>query len=447
MLNKNIKYIINKIEKHNFKAYLVGGAVRNFVLGLEAFDFDITTNALPDDIENIFPKTIPTGKKYGTITVIHDNNSYEITTFRSDGIYSDGRRPDSVSFSTELIEDLKRRDFTINALCIDIEEKLIDCFNGIEDIKNKVIRCIGNPDERFTEDALRMMRAVRFMTQLKFTMDEDTRLSIIKNNALIKKVSVERISEELNKILLSDKPSDGIRALVDTGLMKHIIPEFMDTIGFNQHNPYHDKDVFEHTMEVLDNTKPKLNLRLSALLHDISKPECFTQDKSGRGHFYEHELKSSQRAKLIMERLKYPHDITEDVRVLIRYHLLKSVDMKDKGVKRFINNVGIDRLDNMFELNIADIKGKSKIADISGFERLEILREKCKNIFERKEPLSKKDLKINGNDLEALGIKKGPIYTEILNKVLDLVLEFPEKNIKEELEKYVLSLVNPGSDK
>lgn len=442
MLNKNIKYIISKIEKHNFKAYLVGGAVRNKILSLEVFDYDITTNALPEDIENIFPKTIPTGKKYGTITVVHDNDAYEITTFRSDGIYSDGRRPDSVSFSTELIEDLKRRDFTINALCIDINEKLIDYFNGIDDIKNKVIRCIGNPDERFTEDALRMMRAVRFMSQLKFTIDEDTRLSIIKNNALIKKVSVERINEEFNKILLSDKPSDGIRTLVDTGLMKQIVPEFMDTIGFNQHNPYHDKDVFEHTMEVLDNTKPKLSLRLAALFHDISKPECFTQDENGRGHFYEHEVKSSQRAKLIMERLKYPNDITEDVRVLIRYHLLKSIDTKDKGVKRFINNVGIDRLEDMFELNVADIKGKSKIADLAGFERLEILRRKCKDIIERQEPLSRKDLKINGCDLETLGIDKGHIYTEILNKVLDLVLEFPDKNNKEELEKYVLKLVN-----
>lgn len=442
MLDKNIKYIINKLENNNFKAYLVGGAVRNKILGLDAFDYDITTNALPEDIESIFPKTIPTGKKFGTITVIHNNNSYEITTFRNDGIYSDGRRPDSVSFSTELIEDLKRRDFTINALCIDSNEKLIDYFNGIEDIKSKVIRCIGNPDERFTEDALRMMRAVRFMTQLKFTMDEDTRMSIIKNNSLIKRVSVERIREELNKILLSDKPSDGIRALVDTGLMEQIIPEFMDIIGFNQHNPYHDKDVFEHTMEVLDNTKAKLNLRLSALFHDISKPECFTQDESGRGHFFNHEVKSSERAKSIMERLKYPNDLIEDVRVLIRYHLLKSVDMKDKGVKRYINNVGIERLDDMFSLNIADIKGKSKIADIAGFERLEVLREKCRNIIERKEPLSRKDLEINGNDLEALGIEKGHIYTEILNKALDLVLEFPEKNNKEELIKYVQGLIN-----
>lgn len=442
MLNKDIEYIMKKIEEHNFKAYLVGGAVRNFVLGLDVSDYDITTNALPDDIEKIFPKTIPTGKRFGTITVIHNKKSYEVTTFRSDGTYTDGRRPDSVSFSNELIEDLKRRDFTINSICMDVNENIIDYFNGLEDIKNKIIRCIGNPDERFAEDALRMLRAVRFKSQLKFTLEESTRLSILKNNALIKNVSVERISDELNKILLSDKPSDGIRALVDTGLMNQIIPEFMDTIGFEQHNPYHDKDVFEHTMEVLDNIEPKLRLRLSALFHDISKPECFTQDESGRGHFFNHEVKSSERAKSIMERLKYPNDLIEDVRVLIRYHLLKSVDMKDKGVKRYINNVGIERLDDMFSLNIADIKGKSKIADIAGFERLEVLREKCRNIIERKEPLSRKDLEINGNDLEALGIEKGHIYTEILNKALDLVLEFPEKNNKEELIKYVQGLIN-----
>lgn len=442
MLNKDIEYIMKKIEEHNFKAYLVGGAVRNFVLGLDVSDYDITTNALPDDIEKIFPKTIPTGKRFGTITVIHNKKSYEVTTFRSDGTYTDGRRPDSVSFSNELIEDLKRRDFTINSICMDVNENIIDYFNGLEDIKNKIIRCIGNPDERFAEDALRMLRAVRFKSQLKFTLEEGTRLSILKNNALIKNISVERISDELNKILLSDKPSDGIRALVDTGLMNQIIPEFMDTIGFEQHNPYHDKDVFEHTMEVLDNIEPKLRLRLSALFHDISKPECFTQDESGRGHFFNHEVKSSERAKSIMERLKYPNDLIEDVRVLIRYHLLKSVDMKDKGVKRYINNVGIERLDDMFSLNIADIKGKSKIADIAGFERLEILREKCRNIIERKEPLSRKDLEINGNDLETLGIEKGHIYTEILNKALDLVLEFPEKNNKEELIKYVQGLIN-----
>lgn len=442
MINNKIRHIITQINNKGFEAYLVGGSVRNFILGLKISDFDITTNALPEEIEKIFPKTIPTGKKYGTITVIHDSDSYEVTTFRSDGQYSDGRRPDKVTFSTNLIDDLKRRDFTINAICSDVDGNIIDYFGGIEDIKNKIVRCIGNPDERFKEDALRMLRAVRFMVQLKFSLDEETKLSIIKNKFLIKNVSAERIQDEFNKILLCDKPSYGIRMLVETGLMKQIIPEFIDTVGFEQHNPYHDKDVFDHTMEVLDNVRPTLNLRLAAFFHDISKPECFTQDEKGIGHFYNHNIVSAVRGKEIMERLRYPNSLIEDVRVLVRYHMIKSIDMKDKGVKRFINNVGIDRLEDMFALNIADTKGKSEIADKSGLEKLETLREKCRNIIEHKEPLSRKDLRINGNDLEALGIKKGKVYTEILNKALDLVLEFPEKNEKEELEKYVLSLIN-----
>ncbi len=438
MLNKSIKYILKNINNHGYEAYVVGGAVRNYLLGKDIADFDVTTNALPDYIEKLFEKTIPTGKKFGTITVLHDNNSYEITTFRSDGVYSDGRRPDSVSFSNELKEDLKRRDFTINAMCMDYDENIIDYFGGKEDLKNNIIKCIGNPDERFNEDALRMIRAVRFMTQLRFTIDEETRLSIIKNSHFIKAISIERIHDDLNKILLSEKPSRGIRMLVNTGLIDYIIPEYLSSVGFNQHNPYHDKNVFEHVMEVLDNIEPKLNLRLAAFFHDISKPECFTQDENGRGHFYGHHIKSATVTKEIMKRLKYSNDLIEDVSILIRYHYLKEIDMKDKGVKRFINNVGIDRLDDMFALNIADIKGKSSTAN---FDKVEALRKKCNEIINNKEPLNRKDLDIDGNDLENLGIKKGKLYGELLDKALELVLEFPEKNNKEELTEYIMTLI------
>jgi len=438
MLNKSIKYILKNINNHGYEAYVVGGAVRNYLLGKDIEDFDVTTNALPDYIEKLFEKTIPTGKKFGTITVLHDNNSYEITTFRSDGVYSDGRRPDSVSFSKELKEDLRRRDLTINAMCMDYDENIIDYFGGKEDLKNGIIKCIGNPDERFNEDALRMIRAVRFMTQLRFTIDEETRLSIIKNSHFIKAISIERIHDELNKILLSEKPSRGIRMLVNTGLMNYIIPEYISSVGFNQHNPYHDKDVFEHVMEVLDNIEPKLNLRLAAFFHDISKPECFTQDENGRGHFYGHHIKSATETKEIMKRLKYSNDLIEDVSIIIRYHYLKEIDMKDKGVKRFINNVGTDRLDDMFALNIADIKGKSSTAN---FDKVEALRKKCNEILNNKEPLNRKDLDIDGNDLENLGIKKGKLYGELLDEALELVLEFPEKNNKEELTEYIMTLI------
>lgn len=439
MLNDNVKYILNTINKKGFEAFVVGGAVRNYLLHKDISDFDITTNALPSDIELMFEKTIPTGKKYGTITVVTKDASYEITTYRSDGVYSDKRRPDSVTFSNKLVEDLKRRDFTINAMCMDINEQLIDMFNGKDDLKHKLIRCIGDPNERFKEDALRMLRAVRFMCQLGFKIEENTLLAITRNSELLKSVSAERIQEEFNKILLSDKPSDGIRVLVKTQLIKHIMPELLICVGFEQKNPYHDKDVFEHIMTVLDNTKPKLRLRLAALLHDICKPQCFKIDDKGIGHFHGHHKLSATKSIEIMKRLKYSNQMIEDVSILIRYHYLKEIEIGDKGIKKFINNVGVERLNDMFNLNIADISGK---ANPNGTERVDNLRTKCKIILERKEPLSLKDLAINGCDLKKIGITEGKIYSELLNSCLDLILENPEKNNKDNLIDFVKDKLN-----
>ncbi|QSX07065.1 CCA tRNA nucleotidyltransferase [Sedimentibacter sp. zth1] len=434
MLNEDVKYILNKLINSDFEAFVVGGAVRNYLLNKKIEDFDITTSAMPNQIKSIFEKTIPTGLKYGTITVVINKNLYEVTTFRSDGKYSDGRRPDNVNFSCELSEDLKRRDFTVNAMCCDINEILIDKFDGKHDLKNKIIRCIGNPDDRFKEDSLRMLRAVRFMSQLGFSIHKDTLLSIKNNSSLIQLVSIERIQDELNKILLSKKPSLGIKKLVETHLIDFILPEIIGTVGFEQKNQYHNKDVFEHIMTVLDNIEPKLNLRLAALLHDISKPECFTVDDTGRGHFYGHHIMSAEASKIIMKRLRYSNERIEDVSTLVRYHYLKEIDMKDKGVKRFINNVGISRLDDMFKLNIADIKGKK---DTTNIEKVEVLRCKCNKIISRNEPICIKDLAIGGMKLKELGIEQGKVYTEILRNLLDLVLDNPEYNTKEILSDYV----------
>lgn len=439
MLNDSVKVILNTFVKNGYEAYVVGGAIRNYLLNKKIYDYDITTNALPSDIQNLFENTVPTGIKFGTVTVFIDNIGYEVTTFRKDGEYLDFRRPKKVEFSTSLEEDLQRRDFTINALCMDIDENIIDIFGGRHDIDNKIIKCIGNPDERFNEDALRMLRAIRFMCVLEFKIENDTLLSIKRNNMLIKNISVERIVNELNKIFLSNKPSDGIRVLLDTGLIEYILPEMINCVGYKQHNPYHDKDVFEHIMSVLDNIEPKLNLRLAALLHDISKPECFTIDNNGVGHFYGHHKKSSEVAKEILKRLKYSNEMITDVCTLIRYHYLKEVDMKDKGVKRFINSVGKERLDDMFRLNIADIKGKK---NSNNFSHVEVLRKKCKLILERKEPMCLKDLAINGNDLKNLGIPTGRIYSELLNKTMEYVIDKPDKNNKNELIDYIKSLIN-----
>ncbi len=439
MLDENIRFILKTLKNEGFEAYIVGGVVRNSMLNLPLTDTDITTNALPDEIERIFEKTIPTGKKYGTITVRRNKINYELTTYRSETNYSDGRRPDIVKFSNSLSEDLMRRDFTINALCMDVDENILDLVDGKKDIENKLIRAIGNAEDRFKEDALRMIRGVRIMTQLEFTIEDETEKALIQNSNLIANVSRERIREELNKLILSDKPSIGIRKLIKTGLMAHIIPEYIETVGFEQHNPYHDKDVFEHSMEVLDNVESKLELRLAAFFHDIGKPSCFSQSEDGRGHFFGHHIISAEMCRDIMQRLHYSNIMIENVTTLVRYHLLKSVDMKDKGVKRYINNVGIHRLDDMFKLNVADIKGKAFTAN---YEKVNSLRKKVDDILSRKEPLSRKDLAVNGRDLERLRIEKGKQYTEIFDILLDYVLEFPEKNNRNDLFEKIIEIIS-----
>jgi len=426
-LDKDIKEILKKFENNNYKAYVVGGAVRDYYLGLKINDYDIATDAKPDEVINIFDKVIPTGIKYGTVTLVYKDTNYEITTFRKDFKYINSRKPGKVIFSNSIEEDIKRRDFTINSLYCDIKGKVYDLYQGIKDIELRVIKTIGKPDERFKEDALRMIRAVRFMSTLDFEIDNRTLESIKKNYSHIKNVSKERIRLEFDRILLSKAPGEGVRTLIETNIMEYIIPELYDSIGFEQHNKYHDKDVYEHTIAVLENIESKLDLRLAALLHDISKPESFKLDEKNEGHFKGHHIKSAEKSVEILKRLRYDNKTIENVRVLIRYHYLKDISIKEKGVKRFIRNVGIERLDDIFKLNIADIKGKS---DAAGMEKVNNLRKKTNLILEKKEPLNKKDLDINGEDIKKLGIKEGKLIGEILNYLLNKVLENSDLNHK-----------------
>ncbi len=438
-LNKDVKEILKKIENNNFKAYVVGGAVRDYYLGLEINDYDIATDAKPDEVIKIFEKVIPTGIKYGTVTLVYNKKNYEITTFRKDFKYINNRKPEKVIFSNRIEEDVKRRDFTINSLYCDINGRVYDLYKGIEDIKSKVIKTIGEPDERFREDALRMIRAIRFMTTLNFEIEEKTKKSIEKNYSNIKNVSPERIRVEFDQILLSKRPGKGIRALIKTNIMKYIIPEIYDSIGFEQNNKYHDKDVYEHTISVLENIESKLDLRLAALLHDISKPETFTLDKDSEGHFKGHHIKSAEKSVEILKRLRYDNKTIENVRVLIRYHYLKDISIKEKGVKRFIKNVGKERLDDIFKLNIADIKGKS---DIAGMDKVNNLKEKTRLILENKEPLNKKDLNINGEDIKNLGVKEGKLVGDLLDYLLDKVLENSNINDKKTLTNIARKYLN-----
>lgn len=437
-LPTDIYNIMDRLNGYGYEAFLVGGAVRNILLNLEVKDYDITTNAKPSELVGLFKKTILTGVRFGTVTVVINSRSYEITTYRRDYEYLDSRRPSVVRFSNELEEDLTRRDFTINAICMDKEGNIIDPLNGIEDIKNRIIRAIGNPDTRFKEDALRMMRAIRLMSEIEFTIDENTLNSITANAASISYISAERIQNELNKILLSRKPSLGLFKMMETGMLGTIIPEIIPCVGFQQFSSYHDQDVFSHTMIVLDNTSPKLEIRLAALFHDIDKPNCLTIDENGEGHFYGHHIESARISKEVLKRLKYPNDVIEKVYRLIRYHPLKEINIGDKGVKRFINKVGKDNLEDMFNLNYADIMGKSTY---KGIAKLKNMEERTQQIINRHEPLNLKDLEIKGKDIKDLGIHEGPLIGEILDRLMSLVFDNPEDNNREKLLLYVKEMM------
>lgn len=426
---KKVNRILNILNSHEYEGYVVGGCVRDAVLGREPNDWDICTNCKPEKMLEIFScfKVIPTGLKHGTVTVVIDDEHFEITTYRIEEGYTDGRHPEKVEFTNSLKEDLKRRDFTINAMAYDREEGLVDYFNGIDDIDNKKIRSVGEPIKRFGEDYLRMLRAIRFSTQLKYDLDIETFQAIRNLSKNIVNISKERVREEINKTLLAEKPSRGFRLLHETGLLKHIIPELEKCVKFHQRNPHHDKDVFDHIMGVLDNTKKDLVLRLAALMHDIAKPLCFSIDENDIGHFYRHHMMGMDITESILKRLKYDNKTIESVKILVKEHMPKYDKVTPRVIKRLINRVGVENIERLFELQTADIMGSKEPHDFNAIEKAKELYFK---IINENQPLSVKDLDINGYDLIQIGIPKGKEMGVILNKLLDKVLDNPELNEK-----------------
>ncbi|WP_432408819.1 CCA tRNA nucleotidyltransferase [Wukongibacter sp. M2B1] len=424
---RRVNRILDVLKNHNHEGYIVGGCVRDSILGREPNDWDICTNCRPErmlEIFNVF-KVIPTGLKHGTVTIVIENEHFEVTTFRIDKDYNDGRRPDRVEFTGDLREDLKRRDFTINAMAYGRSEGLIDYYGGVDDIAIKKIRCVGEPRQRFSEDYLRMLRAVRFSNQLGYELESNTFKAIEELSNNIVHISKERIREELNKILLSDKPSTGFMLLLETGLLQYIVPEMLRCVNFDQRNPHHHKDVFNHTMIVLDNTEKDLVLRLAALLHDIAKPLCFSIDDEGVGHFYSHHIKGMDMSEEILKGLKYDNQTINLVKALVKEHMSKFNELTPKIVKRLINRVGPDNMERLFKLQRADVKGSNEPHDFSGIEKIEELYVK---IINEKQPLSVKDLEVNGRDLMNLGIPQGKEIGRMLEKLLERVLDNPETN-------------------
>ena len=420
--------ICQKIQNAGFQAYIVGGAVRDTLLGRPVHDWDIATNALPEDCMALFPKVIPTGLKYGTVTVFSESYQVEVTTYRSDGVYRDGRRPESVGFVSDITTDLSRRDFTINAMAYDpLAARLIDPFGGQQDLRDRLIRTVGKANQRFAEDALRMMRAVRFMAELGFTLDPDIVREL--QPEMMARISMERIRDEFSRIILTDGLTGAICLLKESAMLDAFLPELVAT-DIPQ-NRYHTLTVFEHCLKTAKLVRPDLTLRLAALLHDIGKPRTRSIGSDGQVHFYRHEAVGSELAQVVLLRMKYPKNLARRVAVLIAQHMSDLNDQtSDKSLRRTIQRVGKENIFLLLELHGADRaagKALQKPFDEARF------RKRVADMMHQT-PLGLEQLAVNGDQLmKTLGLTRGPHIGKILQQLLDRVLEDPELNNAETL--------------
>ncbi|RII34465.1 HD domain-containing protein [Clostridium chromiireducens] len=426
---RNVEYIIDTLIESGSEAFIVGGCVRDIILNKEPKDWDITTKARPEEVIRLFDKVILTGLKHGTVTVVLDRENYEVTTYRTDGEYEDNRHPKEVEFVDSLKEDLARRDFTINAMAYNYKVGLIDYFEGAKDLKNKIIKTVGEPEKRFNEDSLRMLRAVRFSAQLDFNISENVLCSIKKLKNNIKNISRERIRDEFNKILLYNPRK--IDILRECELLEFIIPEFKGTYNFNQNNPYHIHDLYSHTLLSIESIEPSLYLRLTMALHDLGKVISKSIDKKGISHYYGHGKESVRLSKEILKSLKYDNNSIEKILTLIQYH---DCTLKSKlSVKRMLNKIGEELLRDLIKVQRADILAQNPDYRWERLENLAEVEEKLNLIIAQKECFNLKDLKINGGDLISLGFVKGQEIGETLQKLLEIVIEYPELNNQQDL--------------
>ena len=429
-----VQTVLKKLNQSGFEAYLVGGCVRDFLLQKRPQDFDITTSATPEEMRRCFSglKTVDTGVRHGTLTVLVDAMSIEVTTFRTEGVYSDHRRPDSVSFTRCLKKDLKRRDFTINAMAYHPETGLVDLFHGQSDLRQKQIRCVGNADKRFSEDALRMLRALRFASVLGFRVEKGTAESLHKNRGLLKAIAGERIYSELLKLLCGDEVLTILLCYPD--VLSVVIPELQRTIGFEQNTPYHIYPVYEHIAHTVAAAKNEPVLRLTMLLHDIGKPLCYHEDKKNIGHFFGHAKKSEELAKTILCRLHADNVTTKRICTLIRLH---SCDMSadERWLRRFIRDWGLDVLLELIEVKIADNSAKNPDV-LTRLDTFRAIRQNALSIANRGECCTLKQLAVDGRDLMEVGVKPGVKLGQILHQLLDAVINNECINDREALLAY-----------
>ena len=424
---KDILSCIRSLEDAGYSAYVVGGCVRDNLLGLTPSDYDLCTNATPEQIASVFHKysLVRNGEKHGTIGVIMGKQVYEITTFRTEGTYSDNRHPDSVKYVDTVAEDLARRDFTINAIAYAPGEGYIDPFGGYRDLNRKILRAVGDPQKRFQEDALRILRGVRFATRFGFTPEENTKQAMLSLAPLMDNLARERIMNELSKLLLHVTAQD----ILDYGIiLTQIIPELAPCVDFQQHSDHHTYDVFTHTAHTVEKVMPELPLKLAALLHDIGKPETFTIDEEGQGHFLEHTKLSAQMADQVLLRLRASTQLREQVVFLIAHHMTPLPTDK-KILRRRIGEYGEDMTYQLLQLQKADAESTG-VESHHNFDEVEQL---LAEIMEEDACLTVKDLAINGNDLLAAGFTAGPAIGMCMGFLLELVQDEVIENTREDL--------------
>lgn len=423
--------VIRTITEAGYEAYAVGGCVRDCVLGRQPQDWDITTSARPEQVKALFPHTIDTGLQHGTVTVMMDREGFEVTTYRIDGSYEDGRHPGSVTFTPSLTEDLKRRDLTINAMAYNESRGLVDPFGGLEDLERGIVRCVGNPMERFSEDALRILRAIRFSAQLGYEIEEETLEAVKKLSPTLERISAERIQAELIKLLLSSHP-DYLRIAYDNGVTKVILPEFDHAMETPQTHRHHCCSVGEHTLRALLHVEADRVLRLAMLLHDLGKPAALTVDEGGITHFHGHAAVSAGMAEDILKRLKFDNDTVQKVCRLVLYHDYgNGLDVDMRMARRAVNRIGEEAFPGIFAVKYADIMAQSDYCRREKLERLEKWKELYGKIQAGRQCVSLKTLAVKGSDLIALGWKPGKELGAALQKLLELVLDDPGRNTRE----------------
>ena len=434
-LPEKVNTIIQTLQEHGYEAYAVGGCVRDSLLGREPGDWDITTSASPDETKKLFARTVDTGIEHGTVTVLLGKEGFEVTTYRIDGKYEDSRHPTEVIFTRNLREDLLRRDFTINAMAYNDTEGIVDIFGGMDDLKRKIIRCVGNARERFGEDALRIMRGVRFAAQLGFSLDKETKEAMTELAPTLEKISAERIQTELVKLLVSDSP-ELIREAYHLGITAVILPEFDEMMRTGQETKYHRYDVGEHTVQAVCNVPPDKVLRLTMLLHDVAKPEMKTVDADGTAHFKGHDIRGEQKAKEILRRLKFDNDTIHKVTKLVRWHDYR-MPAEKKNVRKAMSKISAELFPMYLLVKRADILAHSMYRREEELENLSGLQKCYEEIVADHECVSLKQLAVTGTDLIGIGMKPGKQIGEVLNELLRIVLEYPEFNNKEHLLRFV----------